>query len=668
MNLPQALERSLRIVHVNTHDEEGGAAKVARQLCQLQNRAGHTAHLLVGRRKSRGGSVRVLDARPDQALELFCQEANLQYLHLQGTHDLDQHPLVAAADVVHLHNLHGDYASPLSLAALTRRKPTVWTLHDMHALTGFCNHSFDCDGWQAGCAGCGRQAIDRVRPSNAGTGKAALGAQGIETCFSVKKAVYAASVLEVACPSRWLAEKAVRSILGGQPVSVVPNAVNTRTFAPRDKQRARARLGLPQGAFIVGASAINGLFANPLKGGTLALAALERLRKRIPGALLLNIGTTAQSVHPGVVHVPFLRTESEMAWAYAALDALLHPAVAETFCLVAAEALACGRPVVAFNLGPLPEVVRHNQDGLLAPAGDAEALAENAARLAEDPALVRRMGEAARAGAVERFGLGGQVASYQQLYSRAISTHAGRLAAVPPLDLAEVPTFLHTPALLGALERAGTSASALANAQAHAHFDAHAGLQVDDARSGLWRQAQERARSYQHVFALRAEKRWAEALGVLESLLAAAPEEARLLRTYGVTLGLSGRPDLGLAAFARLAKADPMITDVGLSISDMYRLMGDADAAWAALEAMAEINPGVPGLFFRRGLVLQLRGDEAGAAAMYRQEHVLHGDVEAGCRAKALNRQRAINGTKKGAAQAVRRASPAGLARRSTRK
>jgi len=60
----------------------------------------------------------------------------------------------AAADVVHLHNLHGDYLSLLALPLWGRDKPLVWTLHDAWPLTGNCAYPRDCPRWRAGCGRC----------------------------------------------------------------------------------------------------------------------------------------------------------------------------------------------------------------------------------------------------------------------------------------------------------------------------------------------------------------------------------------------------------------------------------------------------------------------------------------------------------------------------------
>jgi glycosyltransferase involved in cell wall biosynthesis len=68
----------------------------------------------------------------------------------------------------------------------------------------------------------------------------------------------------------------------------------------------------------------------------------------------------------------------------------------EPLSLAAVEAMACGRPVVASATGGLPDAVIHGETGLLVPAGDVSALREALCTLLSNPALCRRMGEAAR--------------------------------------------------------------------------------------------------------------------------------------------------------------------------------------------------------------------------------------------------------------------------------
>jgi glycosyltransferase involved in cell wall biosynthesis len=626
-------------VHINTHDIEGGAAKIAWRLMLEQVQNGHDARLLVGQKKSKSRRVRKLDPQPDPVLEPFCRDANLQYLHFQGTYGLADHPAVRAADVVHLHNIHFDYFNPVALSALSHAKPVVWTLHDMHALTGFCNHAFDCLGWRTGCRGCDRRIIDRISPNFAGTQRAPLAALGIATAYRIKKMTYDASFLHVVSPSAWLGQKAAQGLFAQTPRQVIPNGVDVRVFSPKDTARARTILGLPQKAFIVGAAAVYGVFDHPLKGGELVREAFCRLRALVPEALFLNIGADGPSRDEHIVNIAFIRDERRMAQAYAAMDCLFYATAAETFCLVAAEALASGRPVTAFDTGPLPEIVRHGIDGLLAPAGDPAALAACAARLAADPESARRMGRSGRDRAVELFDFRRVAASYLELYRQLAAEHAARTRAPRFFDLGKLPLFVQTPAFLAAEAAKSRSAPPPRRGRVRLGesppFDALALLERflesapgEDERL-LFAPLVAKEKDYRRVFALRREKRFDEALAILSGLLADWPQEERFLRTLGVTLGLAGRIEDARRHFEACLAATPPIKDIWLTMADMYRLLGDPTRSLAAVEAMEAADPSTRGISFRRGLILEARGDFAGAAAMYRAEYDRHGGEEA---------------------------------------
>jgi glycosyltransferase involved in cell wall biosynthesis len=88
---------------------------------------------------------------------------------------------------------------------------------------------------------------------------------------------------------------------------------------------------------------------------------------------------------------------------YRGLHILAMPSHAEGFGLAAAEALACGVPVIAGDASSLPEIVSDGETGLLVPPGDAEALCAALQRLLDDPSLARRLGQAGRRSVVARY-------------------------------------------------------------------------------------------------------------------------------------------------------------------------------------------------------------------------------------------------------------------------
>jgi len=88
---------------------------------------------------------------------------------------------------------------------------------------------------------------------------------------------------------------------------------------------------------------------------------------------------------------------------YRQLSLLVMPSHAEGFGLAAAEAGACGLPVIAGRASSLPEIVVHHRTGLLVPPGDVPALVEAMAKMLDNPGLGRRLGMAARQRVAEEF-------------------------------------------------------------------------------------------------------------------------------------------------------------------------------------------------------------------------------------------------------------------------
>ena len=101
---------------------------------------------------------------------------------------------------------------------------------------------------------------------------------------------------------------------------------------------------------------------------------------------------------------------------YRGLDIYVNTSLHEGLPLSVLEAMACGKPVVAARVGGIPEVVRDAEHGFLVDGREARAFAESCARLIEDPALRRTMGQNARARIAEAFGRERMAASYRALY------------------------------------------------------------------------------------------------------------------------------------------------------------------------------------------------------------------------------------------------------------
>src|ERR687897_116701 len=112
----------------------------------------------------------------------------------------------------------------------------------------------------------------------------------------------------------------------------------------------------------------------------------------------------------------FLGYQENVAPFYSAFDAMILPSGNEGTPVSAMESLAAGRPVVATRVGGVPDVVRDGEDGFLVELGDVRELAGALARLADDPELRVRMGEAGRARVLPRYAVQRLVDDVDRLY------------------------------------------------------------------------------------------------------------------------------------------------------------------------------------------------------------------------------------------------------------
>ncbi len=386
------VDRVLTVNHADTG--AGGTAVAGYRLHRSLLDQGVDAHLIVGHRAGHDETVEQLRAwrtlrRP---LKAALRRGGLNELDGVSAYTLRRHPAFRAAQVVHYHAIHGDYFSYPAMAALTAAKPSVLTLHDMWPLTGHCSFSFECDRWRTGCGSCPHPEVFPAveRDSTA-----------LE--WRLKDRVWGASSLTVVSPSRWLADVARDSMLGRFDIEVIPHGIDTSTLRPVGRDAARQALGLPlEGPVLLFGAAF---VADRRKGPDLfleALAGLADTRRRSVTVALMGhwgraLGGQIAELGCSVADLGFVGTDRLKAVVYSAADAFVFTSRADNSPLTILESLACGTPVVAFDVGGVGELVRDGVNGLLAPAEDPGALSASLASLLGSADLAARLGAAARA-------------------------------------------------------------------------------------------------------------------------------------------------------------------------------------------------------------------------------------------------------------------------------
>jgi glycosyltransferase involved in cell wall biosynthesis len=186
------------------------------------------------------------------------------------------------------------------------------------------------------------------------------------------------------------------------------------------RREMRRQLGVREDAFVVGW--VGRMTA--VKRTDDVLLAFRELLDRGVDAWLCLVGDgpdrtqLEQRAHElGVVRrCLFVGYQDDVAPYYAAIDALLLPSVNEGTPVSVIEALAAERPAVATRVGGVPDVVRDGVDGYLVDVGDAAALADRLAELANDPAQRDAMGREGRSRVLERYAVDRLVDDIDRLY------------------------------------------------------------------------------------------------------------------------------------------------------------------------------------------------------------------------------------------------------------
>jgi glycosyltransferase involved in cell wall biosynthesis len=218
---------------------------------------------------------------------------------------------------------------------------------------------------------------------------------------------------------------------GAKNVSVIHDGL-PRSPAAVPREAARESLGLPADRFAV---ALVGRVSD-WKGQDVLARALADPALASIDALALVVGDTAPGHEGAARALDRLAAElgveerlirlgfrSDVDVVLGAVDAVTVPSTRpEPLGLVALEAAAAGRPVVAAAHGGVAEVVRDGETGRLVAPGDAHALAAALRGLADDPAAAGRMGSAGQADVAERFRLDGMLEQIQATYDRLAET------------------------------------------------------------------------------------------------------------------------------------------------------------------------------------------------------------------------------------------------------
>ena len=310
-------------------------------------------------------------------------------------------------DIIHLHWITKAFIGIRDLPRLNA--PIIWTLHDMWAFTGGCHYDHDCGRYHGACGRC----------PVLGSGYDNDLSRRIQ---SFKRRTWEGLEMTIVCPSRWLADCAHSSVLlGKQRIEVIPNGLDLQQFRPMNKASARKQLSIATDDRLILFGGM-GPTTNARKGFAYLQAALQQLATAgwNKHSRVIVFGNPGRASPPladfRVQYIQPLQRDEELASLYSAADVFVAPSLQDNLPNTVMEALACGTPCVAFNIGGMPDLIEHQASGYLATPRDGKSLAAGIAWVLEDTSRWQQLSHNARSFTRDHFDLPTISKRYRELY------------------------------------------------------------------------------------------------------------------------------------------------------------------------------------------------------------------------------------------------------------
>lgn len=278
---------------------------------------------------------------------------------------------IKQADIIYLHWVLGGMLNLKNIKKLAKLgKPIIFFMHDMWTITGGCHHSFTCEKYKTQCSEC--QVFKNKKKFDLSWFE-----------FNKKAKIYLKySNLFFVSPSKWLYDCAKQSFLTkSKPVYYIPNVIDKRVYKHVGKELARKIFDIEYNDSVIAFGAVS--VDSPYKGWAYLKEALKILHKD-PNLNQISILIFGRGANEEILNsIPFktkflgyLRDEYSMILTYNAADVFVVPSLADNQPTMVMEALCCGTPVVGFDVGGIPDMISHKENGYLSKYKDAEDLAD----------------------------------------------------------------------------------------------------------------------------------------------------------------------------------------------------------------------------------------------------------------------------------------------------
>ncbi|MES2836814.1 MAG: glycosyltransferase [Bacteroidota bacterium] len=376
----------MKTVFVNTSDLKGGAAIACYRLFKAVQQKGIEASLIVTEKLSRDENVisihnSTLSAKTYK-VKMLAEYAIFNKLFKNkkltttfstayfGSEILNIKQL-QEADIINLHWINLSFLNLENLQQIAAlNKPIIWHLHDMWAFTGGCHYSNGCENYLTECKNC--PFLNSPADNDIAN-----------AYFKLKTLLFNNNNFTIVTPSNWLANEAKKSaLLKNKKVIALGNAIPTNKFVPKNKIELKTKNGLNPAKKHILFGAMN--IEDERKGFIYFKQALQTLsqdKNFCNNNELVILGKYNPEIFEGINPklkinpLGFVSNQDKIAEVYALSDIFVIPTLEDNLPNTILEALSCGTPVVSFNTGGISDMVKHNFNGYIAEAKNANELA-----------------------------------------------------------------------------------------------------------------------------------------------------------------------------------------------------------------------------------------------------------------------------------------------------
>ena len=365
----------MRILIVSTFDLLGGAARAAFRLHKSLLSSGVDSQMLVQTKSSDDCTIIGPLNKVQKAINMLRPTLDNLPVHLYKNRTktlfspawLPFSSIVDRInkinpDIVHLHWIAGGMIRIEDIAKI--RAPIVWSLHDNWAFTGGCHIKWDCEKYRKYCGACPRLGSKIENDLS-------------KKIFKRKLKTFSKKEMVIIGLSRWINECSKNSALLKDKRHInLPNHIDTNIFKPFDKEKARDLWNLPKNKKLVLFGAM--IATSDINKGFKELS--EALNKQIDNNIELVVYGSSKPKQPqnfpfNAYYLGHLHDDVSLVTLYSAVDVMVVPSLQENLSNTIMESLACGTPVVAFDVGGNRDMIDHQINGYLAKPFESDDLA-----------------------------------------------------------------------------------------------------------------------------------------------------------------------------------------------------------------------------------------------------------------------------------------------------